>query len=617
MIQIYGPGNTDYSYNGDTMLLPSAATVHPILNGAWEASLEHPIDHGGRWRQIVNGAVVKMPSFNGDQLFRVKQVEKMDSGVSATMEPIFMDAMDDCFLVDVRPTNQNGQQALNLMTAPNAKYSASSNITKVSTAYYQFKNLIEAINGGDDNSFVNRWGGEILFNNYQVVINERVGGDYGVELRYGKNIPVDGLTEDADIRDVVTRIYPKAYNGHTMTNNGYVDSPLIESYPTVKARTITFSDVKMREDAQEGDEENGVIVCDTQSELDAALTQRCNEQYNAGLDKPTVSISADMVLLSNTEQYKDYAVLEEVSIGDTIHCINNHLGIVTDARVIELEYDCIHKRVLSVELGDFRYNYFNDVSASVSRIDSVIRPDGTIMADKIAGFINGIAAQLRIQSTVAEKVDGIAFRVEDLDPNSPTYGCMVWGTQGIQISKQRTADGKDWDWTTAMTASGLMAQIIVAGILSDKLGNFHLNLDTGELIMKNGTFTGTVKGADISGSNISGTNMSGGTITGSVIRSGRNEAQGNFWVEVNNGRFSWGFADSEAGSLSAFWTSNGAEGVLRSNDEFYFDIPIIYVKTGQNAFGAAQTDEIEINDQNGDPIILSFQNGFYMGTRRT
>lgn len=617
MIQIYGPGNTDYFHNGDTVLLPSAATVHPILNGAWEASLEHSIDQGGRWRQIVNGAVVKMPSFNGDQLFRVKQVEKMDSGVSATMEPIFMDAMDDCFLVDVRPTNQNGQQALNLMTAPNAKYSASSNITKVSTAYYQFKNLIEAINGGDDNSFVNRWGGEILFNNYQVVINERVGGDYGVELRYGKNIPVDGLTEDADIRDVVTRIYPKAYNGHTMTNNGYVDSPLIESYPTVKARTITFSDVKMREDAQEGDEENGVIVCDTQSELDAALTQRCNEQYNAGLDKPTVSISADMVLLSNTEQYKDYSVLEEVSLGDTVHCINNHLGIVTDARVIELEYDCIHKRVLSVELGDFRYNYFNDVSASVSRIDSVIRADGTIMADKIAGFINGIAAQLRIQSTVAEKVDGIAFRVEDLDPNSPTYGCMVWGTQGIQISKQRTADGKDWDWTTAMTASGLMAQIIVAGILSDKLGNFHLNLDTGELIMKNGTFTGTVEGADISGSNISGTNMSGGTITGSVIRSGRNEAQGNFWVEVNNGRFSWGFADSEAGSLSAFWTSNGAEGVLRSNDEFYFDIPIIYVKTGQNAFGAAQTDEIEINDQNGDPIILLFQNGFYMGTRRT
>lgn len=617
MIQIYGPGNTDYSHNGDTVLLPSAATVHPILNGAWEASLEHPIDQGGRWRQIVNGAVVKMPSFNGDQMFRVKQVEKMDSGISATMEPIFMDAMDDCFLIDVRPTNQNGQQALNLMTAPNAKYSASSNITKVSTAYYQFKNLIEAINGGDDNSFVNRWGGEILFNNYQVVINERVGGDYGVELRYGKNIPVDGLTEDADIRDVVTRIYPKAYNGHTMTNNGYVDSPLIESYPTVKARTITFSDVKMREDAQEDDEKNGVIVCDTQSELDAALTQRCNEQYNAGLDKPTVSISADMVLLSNTEQYKDYSVLEEVSLGDTVHCINNHLGIVTDARVIELEYDCIHKRVLSVELGDFRYNYFNDVSASVSRIDSVMRADGTIMADKIAGFINGIAAQLRIQSTVAEKVDGIAFRVEDLDPNSPTYGCMVWGTQGIQISRQRTADGKDWDWTTAMTASGLMAQIIVAGILSDKLGNFHLNLDTGELIMKNGTFTGTVKGADISGSNISGTNMSGGTITGSVIRSGRNEAQGNFWVEVNNGRFSWGFADSEAGSLSAFWTSNGAEGVLRSNDEFYFDIPIIYVKTGQNTFGAAQTDEIEINDQNGDPIILLFQNGFYMGTRRT
>ena len=49
------------------------------------------------------------------------------------------------------------------MTAPNSKYSGESNITKKATAYYQFKNLIEAINGGEDNSFISRWGGEILF----------------------------------------------------------------------------------------------------------------------------------------------------------------------------------------------------------------------------------------------------------------------------------------------------------------------------------------------------------------------------------------------------------------------------------------------------------------------
>lgn len=39
--------------------------------------------------------------------------------------------------MDVRPTNKNGQQALDIMTAPNKKYSAKSNIADINTAYYE------------------------------------------------------------------------------------------------------------------------------------------------------------------------------------------------------------------------------------------------------------------------------------------------------------------------------------------------------------------------------------------------------------------------------------------------------------------------------------------------
>lgn len=494
MIQIYSPNNTDFDKNGDMTLLPSSATVHAILNGSWSAALEHPIDQGGRWKLIQIGAVIKMPSFLGkDQLFRIKDVKKADSGISAEMEPIFYDAMDDCFLVDVRPTNDNGQQALDLMTGPNNKYMGQSNITTTSTAYYQYKNLMEAINGNDDNSFIKRWGGEILFDDYTVIINDKVGGDYGVEIRYGKNLPVDGIKEEVDTRDVVTRIYPKAYNGYEMSSHGYVDSPLINSYPTVKSRTITFSDVKMRADAQENDEDNGVIICDTQAELDTALTQRCNEQYSSGIDKPKVTISANMVLLKNTEQYKDYQVLEDVSLGDTIHCVDSHLVIETTARAIELDYDAVRKKVSAVKLGDYQFNYFNNVSSSVNRIDSAIRPDGTVVAEQIAGFINGAMAGLRAQYNAAKKQDVMSVLFENLDTGSPLYGALGIGTQGIMISKTRTSDGRDWDWTTAINASGIMAEIIVAGILADKTGTNWWNLDTGEFHAENGFISGTIQ----------------------------------------------------------------------------------------------------------------------------
>ena len=493
MIQVYEASNTDFNSNGDMTLTPSKAEIHAILNGAWTASLSHPIDKDGRWKFIEENAAVKMPSFlEDDQLFRIKKRTVSDSGVEAELEPIFYDSIGDCFLVDVRPTNDNGQQALDMMTAVNSKYSGRSNITKISTAYYEFKNLMEAINGEDDNAFVKRWGGEILFDNFEVIVDEQVGADHGVELRYGKNLPTDGLTEDVDMTEVVTRIYPKAYNGYTMTGNGYVDSDLIDNYPTVLAKTITFDDVKMSEDAQEDDEENGVIVCQNQTELDAALTQRCNEQYAAGLDKPKVTLTADMVLLQNAEQYKDFQVLERVSLGDTIHCYHKKLGITTEARAIELTYDAILKKTSDVVLGDFEYNYFNNVSSSINRIDGAIRPNGSVVAEKVQGFIDGAFAQLRLQNTIAKKQNVRAILFEDLDETSPTFGAMALGTQGLQISRERTADGSDWEWTTALTSDGLIANIVVAGILSDRLGENYWNLDTGDFTIKKGSINITV-----------------------------------------------------------------------------------------------------------------------------
>ena len=477
MIQIYKADNTAYDKNGDMSLTPSSASVHVILNGSWEANIEHPVDEDGRWRYIVEGAVVKMPSFNGEQLFRIKKKEKSDSGVTATMEPIFYDAKDDCWLTDIRPTEKDGQQALDIITAPNKKYTGRSNITVISTAYYEYMNLMEAISGNNHNSFINRWGGEILFDNFTVVIDEQIGGDYGVDLRYGKNLPVDGLTDEVDIRDVVTRIYPKAYNGYTMSDDGYVDSPLINHYPTVKCATMTFEDVKMRADAQEDDEENGIVDCDTQEGLDVALTEKCQDQYNGGVDKPKVTISADMALLKDTEQYAEYQMLEDVSLGDTIHCHNQHLDITTDARVVKLEYNSILKKVESVVLGDFQYNFFDDVTSMVNRVESAIRPDGSVIGQRVQGIIDGVRAQLKAQSSIAQKQKIRATIFEDLDPESPTYGAMCLGTMGFEIASKRTADGRDWDWRTFGTGAGFFADFIVAGtMLADRIKGGTLEL---------------------------------------------------------------------------------------------------------------------------------------------
>ena len=478
MIQVYSPGNTDYKANGDMTLFPDEATVHPVLNQEWTAELHHIIDDEGRWKYIVEDAVVKMPSFNKSQLFRIKKKEKTDSGVTAEMQPIFMDAKDDCFLIDVRPTDKTGQEALDLMTAPNKKYKASSNINKTSTAYYQTRNLIEALNGEDENSFVSRWGGEIVFDNFTAIINDRAGGDYGVEILYGKNIQQDGFSEEVDTKDVVTRIVPKAFNGRMIEGKEpWIDSPLIDKYPTIRHRVMEFEDVKMREDAQEGDEDDGIIICDTQAELKKALTEKCNEQFDSGIDKPKVSISADLILLEGTDLYEDIKDLVKVSMGDTVHCRHSRLGIVTDARVIELEWDSVKDEIKSVVLGDYQESYIDNAASMMNRIESAIRSDGTVIGAQVQGIINGVKAQLKAQSSVAQKQKVRAMLFEDLDPESPTFGAMCLGTMGFEIAAKRTADGRDWDWKTFGTGAGFFADFIVAGtMLADRIKGGTLTL---------------------------------------------------------------------------------------------------------------------------------------------
>ena len=376
MIQIYNPDNTEFDYNGDMILQPEEATVHVILGSTWEAEITHPIDDEGRWAYIVENAVVKMPSFNGEQLWRIVSTEKTDSGISAAMQPIFYDAANEVFLVDVRPADKSGQEALDILME-DTKYSGESDIETPHTAYYEYKNLLEALNGDIDQSFVNRWGGEIIYDNFKVIINTEAGEDNGVEIRYGKNIPENGFAVTEDMSEVVTRIYPKGYDGVTMTDDGYVDSDHIDDYPTVRAATITYDYIYYTADMDEDEiaeleEDDSNVLCSTQDELDEALTEACEAEFNGGIDVPAVTIECDMVLLQNTKQYKDVEVLEEVSLGDTIYIVNSHIGFETTARVIELEYDSILQRIVSVVIGDFEYDYFSESAKTASELSSSV-----------------------------------------------------------------------------------------------------------------------------------------------------------------------------------------------------------------------------------------------------
>lgn len=478
MIQLYVQGNTDYEKNGDLVLFPSLCEITQILNGSWMLELELPVV-GNNHLLVKESCVISAPAPNGTtQLFRIYEVVRNETYIIAYAMPIFMQAAYDCFLTDVRPTNKTGQQSLDILMA-GTQYSGTSDITSVNTAYYINKTLIEALQSDDDNSFLNRWGGEIYYNNFQITINERIGADNGMKAKFGWNLA--GIQQRVNMQNVVTRIVPIAYNGYGLPSPGYVDSPKINDYPFVRVRVIKYDDIRLQEDVT-GTEMEGYA---TLAELQQALTERVQSEFEAGIDLPEISYTVNIVDLSKTEQYKDVSNLVKVNLGDTVHCENERLGIETEARCTELIWDCIHERVKELKLGQYE-DYFSKISSVVNSASQVINQgNSTVKGEAIYGIIDAMQAQLRLQNTAAEKLDVRAFYMEDTDPTSPLYGAMSIGTQGFQIANSRLPDNSDWDWKTFGTAKGFVADYLIGGILASQnyqegVQGFKMNLNTGE-----------------------------------------------------------------------------------------------------------------------------------------
>ena len=432
------------------------------MEGVAEITLEHPVDELGRWEYLVNDNVIAAPTpYSKKQLFRIYDHVKTESGVTAYARHIFYDSAGEV-LLDVRPTKKTGQEALDIILN-GTKYKAKSDIKRQSTAYYVRKNIMEAIAGDDENSFLNRWGGERMYDNFTVIINDRLGGDYGASAEFGRN--VTGIEADANIDDVVTRIIPVAYNGYMLDGEKpWVDSPLIGNYANVRAAVIKFEDVKLLEDCQEGEEGFSTLEL-----LREELKRRCEKEFENGRDKPTVNYKVDLVEISDTDAYKEYSRLATIGIGDDVLAKDRVLNINVTARCIRLLYDCIEETNLEVEIGNFAENYFDKTTSAADLIQKVTREDGTLKAETVYGKIDGVKAQLRAQRDISQPSPVRATVFEDLVEDSPTYGAMSIGTMGFCIASERTADGKDWDWKTFGTGAGFYADYICVGQLDGAL----------------------------------------------------------------------------------------------------------------------------------------------------
>lgn len=479
MIEIYLKTNTNYDKNGDITLDPTSCTYKDSEN---LITLEHFIDDEGRWKYINFENVIAAEENGKKKLYRIYNVVRELYSVTAYARPIFYDLIDKV-LLDVRPTEKLGQEALNIILE-GTPFTGHSNLNTLSTAYYIRKNIVEALLGDEENSFINRWGGEFYCENFDVYFNDKIGSDNGVRVEFGYNL--NEIEEDVNIEEVVTRIIPVGYDGIMLEGNTpWVDSPLINKYTQPKMRVIEFSDIKVKESS---DDEEGF---DTIEEARAELIKQCNLLFDNGIDKPVINYKIDMINLANTTAYKDFKMLVEVNKGDTVTCYIKHLDIDVKARVIDYERDLITGEYTYIELGNVVSNFFNEQADIQSKVNNILNSNGSVKAQTLEGTINAIQTQFKAMKDIAQKQDVRAILFEDRIEDSPTFGCMCLGTMGFEIASSFKPGTKEWDFRTFGTGKGFIADHIIAGILSAVLirnldGSFEIDLSkTGGALFKN------------------------------------------------------------------------------------------------------------------------------------
>lgn len=462
MIEAYKSTNTNFDFNGDMVLKPSLCDLEVELNGMIEVTLEHPYDKLGRWKYIEEDNIIRVPypGKQEGQLFYIYDKDKGMTGVKCKARHIFFDLASEV-LVDCRPTNCNGKEALRKMLEGTG-FTGHSDIVSINTAHYIRKHIAnEALISDDENSFVNKWGGELDVDNFNVYMNNRTGGEYGVTFKYGRDLI--NLNENSNIDSIITRVIPVGFNGITIPET-YVESPLINKYRKVKTDVVKFDYIKVKESTE--DEEG----YDTLEEAQEALREAAKELFNDGLDKLLYQLDLEVTKLENTLKYEDYKDILTTGLGDTVGVEHIDIGIDIKTRVIKFTYDCIKEKYKTITIGNYIENDIDRQNSVESTLDKITNADGTVNAVEVAGILNAVNVKMRAMKDIAQKQDVRALLCEDLDPESPTYGAMCYGTMGFMIAAERTPDDKDWDWKTFGSGKGFFADFIVAGtMLADRI----------------------------------------------------------------------------------------------------------------------------------------------------
>ena len=490
---LYPSTENQFTTNGIGILADAISCKVPEeLNGIYELTMQYPVK-GIHYNSIQQDCILLCNANRqrSPQPFRIYRITKPINGiVTVYAQHISYDLTG----VPVKPFTAGSAAAAMATLKTNAAISSPFTFwTDIATAGdFELPVPVSARAAlGGENSVLSKYGGELEFDRYAVKLHGQRGTDRGVTIRYGKNLT--SLEQDENVANVYTGVYP--YYMDSDGNFVQLDGLIVYAPGThVRQRILTLDLSSEFEEAP------------TQAQLKAKAKEYI-EVNKIGI--PTVSLKVSFAQLEQTEEYKGKALLEAVYLGDTVSVEFAALGVSAKARCVKTVYDVLLDRYESVELGDARPNIADTIAGQQQAIKKVIsQPVTTAMQNAInaaTALITGNKGGYVIlhSSTGDKQPDEIL--IMDKPDIASAVKVWRWNKSGLGYS----STGYNGPYGTAITqdgqivadfitAGGMNAARITAGVLTSADGHVQFDLTAGTLYVK--AADGTVKlGFDAAG----------------------------------------------------------------------------------------------------------------------
>lgn len=434
MIRLFDVTDKTFQTNGDRVIIPTRAIVHKEDNGSFFLSLETDLSYVN---DLTEGRVIVANTPQGNQAFRINNVEKTKHKLTTTAKHVFYDSMN--YLIEDSYVYQmdcnSALDHLNSATSDVSPFTTISDIANINSYRCIRTSLYDAIK-----TVVERWGGHLVRDNWSIGVNENIGQDNGVTVRYAKNLKEITCTENWDL--VVTKLLPTGYDGIML--NALDESADIYVYSETEydipyTKTVHF-DQDIDQDNYRDEETGEVDETAYKQALIDDLRQQA-QQYVTTNSIPQVNYT----LKANMEKITD--------VGDTVEVIDERLGINILTNVIAFDYDCILEKFIEVEFGNFTPQLSGLMTTITNNINETVQENNNIIRVALGEELETATAQIRsVLGNSYVIYEGDKILVVDKLPKEQATNVIMINNGGIGFSQT----GINGTFSTAFTIDGTL-----------------------------------------------------------------------------------------------------------------------------------------------------------------